>query len=269
MQTIIIKIKTNFMKYQDKFDTYKFVFSELVKRDFKKKYKRTVLGMAWSVLSPLLMLLVMSLVFTHFFGRNTPHYNSYLFAGYLVYKYFSEATSQGMSAFVGNAHIFTKVTVPKYLFLFSRNMQELINFALNMVVFFIFCVFDHIRFSWHFIALIYPISMLFIFNTGVSLILACIYVFFKDTKYLWTVALRLILYMSAIYYRVDSYPEKVQRLFLMNPVFVYGKYIRVIVIDNSYVGLRYMGLCAFYAFLALGLGVFLYRKTNTKFLYYL
>ena len=104
---------------------HQFLFEELVKRDFKKKYKRTVLGMAWSVLSPLLMLLVMRLVFTQFFGRGMEHYTTYLFCGNLVFSYFSESTGQGMTSLMGNAGIFTKVNVPKYLFLFSKNVQTL------------------------------------------------------------------------------------------------------------------------------------------------
>ena len=85
---------------------YQFLFEELVKRDFKKKYKRTLLGMAWSILSPLLTLLVMSLVFTRFFGRTTPHYTTYLFCGNLIFSYFNESTTQGMTSLTGNAGIF-------------------------------------------------------------------------------------------------------------------------------------------------------------------
>ena len=89
---------------------YQFLFEELVKRDFKKKYKRTVLGMFWSVLSPLLMLLVMSLVFTQFFGRSTPHYTIYLFSGQLVFSYFTDATNSGMSSLMDNSTIFSKMS---------------------------------------------------------------------------------------------------------------------------------------------------------------
>ena len=84
---------------------HRFLFEELVKRDFKKKYKSTVLGMTWSVLSPLLTLLVMRLVFTQFFGRNTPHYTTYLFCGNLVFSYFKDSTNQGMTSLMGNANI--------------------------------------------------------------------------------------------------------------------------------------------------------------------
>lgn len=157
---------------------YQFLFEELVKRDFKKKYKRTILGMAWSVLSPLLLLLIMRLVFTQFFGRSTPHYTTYLFCGNLVFSFFSDSTNQGMSSLMGNAGIFTKVNVPKYLFLFSKNVQCLINFALTFCVFLFFCILDHIIFTWKFILLLYPIFWLVIFNLGVGLILSALYVFF-------------------------------------------------------------------------------------------
>lgn len=92
-----------------------FLFSELVKRDFKKKYKRTVLGMLWSILSPLFMLAVMAVIFTQFFGNNTEHYIIYLFSGQIIFNYFMESTSEGMNSLVANASIFTKINVPKYL----------------------------------------------------------------------------------------------------------------------------------------------------------
>lgn len=161
-----------------KYTRYRFLFEELVKRDFKKKYKRTVLGMLWSVLSPLLMLLVMRLVFTHFFGRHIEHYTTFLFCGNLVYTYFNESTSQGMMSLMGNASIFTKVNVPKYLFLFSKNVQTLINFGITLCVFFAFCIIDNITFTWKLILLVYPIVLLLLFNIGVGLILSALFVFF-------------------------------------------------------------------------------------------
>ena len=137
---------------------YQFLFEELVKRDFKKKYKRTVLGMGWSLLSPLLLLLVMKIIFTQFFGRDTPHYTIYLFCGNLVFTYYSESTKGGMKSLMENSKIFTKVTVPKYLFLLSKNVQTFISFLLTLVIFFIFVAFDHLAFTWKFICLLYPIA---------------------------------------------------------------------------------------------------------------
>ena len=248
--------------------SYQFLFEELVKRDFKQKYKRTVLGMAWSVLSPLLTLLVMRLVFTQFFGSSTPHYTTYLFCGNLVFSFFSQATTQGMGSLINNAHIFTKVNVPKYIFLLSRNVQNLINFGLTLVVFFLFCVLDHITFTWHFVLLLYPICCLVLLNIGVGLILSALYVFFRDMEYLWTVFTQLLMYASAIFYSIDNYSPQVQRVFLMNPVYLIIKYFRVTVIDGSFLSPSFHLLMAAEALIALGLGCWIYKKYNHQFLYY-
>ena len=200
--------------------------------------------MAWSVLSPLLTLLVMRLVFTQFFGRDTPHYTTYLFCGNLVFSFFSESTNQGMASLMGNASIFTKVNVPKYMFLFSKNVQCLINFGLTLCVFFVFCVLDHITFTWRFILLLYPICCLVIFNLGIGLILSALFVFFRDIQYLWSVFTQLLMYMSAIFYSVDNFSPQVQHMFLANPVYVIIKYFRVIVLDASLLSPAYHLLMA-------------------------
>ena len=245
-----------------------FLFSELVKRDFKKKYKRTYLGMLWSLLSPLLTLLVMTLVFKQFFGSKTEHYTIYLFCGNIVFSFFSDSTNGGMSSLLNNADIFAKVNVPKYLFLFSRNVSSLINFGLTLVIFFVFCIIDGITFSFNFFLLLYPIFCLVIFNLGVGLILSALYVFFRDLQYLWTVGLQLLMYMSAIFYTVDTFPEDIQKLFLLNPVYVYIKYFRLIVIDNSIPSIQFSLLALGYALFAFVIGALIYKTKNHKFLYY-
>ena len=251
-----------------KYTRYRFLFEELVKRDFKKKYKRTVLGMLWSVLSPLLMLLVMKLVFTQFFGRNMAHYTTYLFCGNLVYTYFNESTSQGMMSLMGNASIFTKVNVPKYLFLFSKNVQTLINFGLTLCVFFVFCVLDGITFTWKFICLLYPICCLVLFNVGVGLILSALFVFFRDIQYLWSVFTQLLMYMSAIFYTIDSYSYTVQCLFLLNPLYLFIRYFRKIVIEATIPTIWFHLLMLADVIIVFGIGCWMYKKYNTRFLYY-
>lgn len=251
-----------------KLKRYRFLFEELVKRDFKKKYKRTVLGMAWSILSPLLTLLVMRLVFTQFFGRNMEHYTTYLFAGNLVFSYFNESTSQGMTALMSNSNIFTKVNVPKYLFLFSKNVQTLINFGLTLAVFFIFCLLDHIVFTWKFILLLYPVALLLLFNIGLGLILSALFVFFRDIQYLWSVFTQLLMYLSAIFYTIDRYSPTVQNLFLINPLYLFIRYFRKIVIDSSIPSIEFHLLMLLDVLVVLGIGCWMYKKYNHRFLYY-
>lgn len=252
----------------EKLKKYQFLFEELVKRDFKTKYKRTALGMVWSVLSPLLNLLVMRIVFTHFFGAGIEHYTTYLFCGNLVFSYFSEASGQGMTSLLGNAGIFSKVNVPKYLFLFSKNVQTLINFGLTLCVFFIFCVLDNIVFTWRIILLIYPIVCLLLFNIGVGLILSALYVFFRDVEYLWSVFMQLLMYLSAIFYSIDTYPTAVRNLFLVNPVYLFIRYFRKIVIEASVPSAWFHLLMLADVVFVVGVGCFMYKKYNTKFLYY-
>ena len=252
----------------EKLKRHQFLFEELVKRDFKKKYKRTVLGMAWSVLSPLMTLLVMRLVFTQFFGRGMEHYTTYLFCGNLIFSCFNESTSQGMTSLMGNANIFTKVNVPKYLFLLSKNVQTLINFGLTLCVFFVFCVLDGITFTWKFICLLYPICCLVLFNVGVGLILSAMFVFFRDIQYLWSVFTQLLMYMSAIFYTIDSYSYTVQCLFLLNPLYLFIRYFRKIVIEATIPTIWFHLLMLADVIIVFGIGCWMYKKYNTRFLYY-
>jgi ABC-2 type transport system permease protein len=251
-----------------KLKKHQFLFEELVKRDFKKKYKRTVLGMLWSILSPLLMLLVMVLVFTQFFGRHTPHYTIYIFAGNLVFWFFRESTDGGMTSLLGNAGIFSKINVPKYFFLFSRNVSSLINFGLTLLIFFVFVAIDGIPFTWKFIFLVYPIVCLVIFNLGCGLVLSALYVFFRDIQYLWSVFTLLLMYMSAIFYKIEGYSQVVQNLFLCNPIYLYIRYFRKIVIEGTIPTVWFHLLGAFYALIMFGLGYWIYKKYNHRFLYY-
>lgn len=255
-------------------DVYKhgFLFSELVKRDFKKKYKRTYLGMLWSVLSPLLTLLIMRIVFTSFFGSHIEHFTIYLFCGNIVFSFFSDSVGQGMGALMDNADVFTKINIPKYLFLLSKIVCSFINFALTFFVFLIFCLVDGVTITPLFLTLVYPIFCLVLFNAGLGLILSALYVFFRDIQYLWGVFLTLLMYLSAIFYDPSQFGDG-ERYFLFNPVYVYIKYFRLVTIGQggaapSPPSLQYHFLMLLYAALALVVGILVYRKNNQRFLYY-
>ena len=251
-----------------KLKQYRFLFAELVKRDFKKKYKGTVLGMAWSVLSPLLMLLVMRLVFTRFFGQTIAHYTTFLFCGNLIFAYFNDSSAQGMTALRENAAIFTKINVPKYLFLFAKNTQTLINFGLTLCMFFVFCILDGVTFTWRFVLLLYPIGCLVLFNLGMGLIMSALYVFFRDIQYLWTVFAQLLMYASAIFYDIGGYSTKMQILFHVNPVYLFIRYFRTVVLQTVVPPLWLHLLILFDALAVFGIGCLIYKKNNHKFLYY-
>lgn len=247
----------------------RFLFKELVKRDFKKKYKRTVLGIVWSILSPLLMLSVMATIFSQFFGRSTAHYIIYLFSGLIIFNYYTESTNEGMNALMSNANIFSKINIPKYLFLFSKNISALINFGIVLLIYFSFVFFDGITFSWNFLYLIYPIICLIFINLGIGLILSALFIFFRDIQYLYRLFTQVVMYGSAIFYSIDSMPQHIQYLFYCNPIFVCISYFRSIVINNTIPEMWLHGLLAGYAIGLFCLGCYIYKKYNYKFLYYI
>ncbi len=252
----------------EKWNKHKFLFEELVKRDFKKKYKRTILGMGWSMLMPVMMLLVMRVVFGHFFGRNIEHFTTYLFCGNILFCWFSESTNLGMRSLYANASIFTKVNVPKYLFLFAGSIQTLINFMLTLFVFFIFCFVDDIIFTWKFICLIYPVVTMLLFNVGIGLILSALFIFFRDVDYLWNVFLQLLMYGSAIFYSIETFPPNMKLFFACNPIYRHISYFREIVLSDTIPSMETHLTLLGFAVVTVVVGMFMYKRYNTRFLYY-
>ena len=255
-------------RFVDNMRSNAFLFQQLVNRDFQQKYKRTVLGMAWSVLSPLCQLLVMMVVFKNLFGRSVNHYVIYMFAGNIIWSYFNESTTQGMSSLMNNSAVISKINVPKYLFLLSQNVSALINFSLTIGIFFMFCLVDHIDFTPAMFMLPYSVCCLVIMNVGIGMVLSALFVFFRDIQYLYRIFLTILNYLCAIFYTLDHFSPQMQRLFLLNPVYANIRYWRIIVLEGKIPSLQYHALLLFYALLFLGIGAFFYKKYNHRFIYY-
>lgn len=257
--------RLNIVKF---YKQHKFVFTELVKRDFKKKYKRSILGMLWSMLAPLFTLLVLNFVFGTFFGRGQECYTIYLFSGWLIYQYYNDATNGAMNSLMSNAYIFSKVKVPKYMFLFSRVASSSINFFLTLVVYFAFVLAFGLPITWKMITLIYPIACMFILICGIGLILSALYVFFKDIQYLYSVFSLALMYATPIFYTVDILEPSKQWIFYMNPLYYYVTYFRSVVIDGIIPSLEFHGVMLGISLLLFAIGGWMYKKYNYKFLYY-
>ena len=247
---------------------YQFLFEELVQRDFKKKYKRTILGMVWSVLSPLLMMSVLAVIFGNFFGRTIPHFVIYLFSGQIIFNFFTEATNSGMNSLMENRSIFTKINIPKYLFLFSKNVSASINFGIILLIYFFAVAIEGLPFTWKFLCLAYPVVCLVGINLGMGLILSALFVFFRDIQYIYRLVTQVIMYGSAIFYNINILPDNIQRLFYLNPIFVCITYFRSIVIENTIPNIYIHGILAFYAMALFSIGCYIYKKYNYRFLYY-
>lgn len=248
---------------------YKFIFKQLVQRDFKKRYKGTVLGMIWSVLYPLIDFLILFVIFKSLLGRNTPHYPVYIFCGTIVMAYFKDSTRESMRAILSNSNIITKIKLPNSIFILSKSFSSLYNFILTLIVFFVICIIDGISIKLSFLLLIYPIICISIFNIGVGYILSTSYVFFRDTAYIYDLLLVIINYISAVFYSISSFPNKVQMLFKLNPIYCYIEYFRQIVIYNRIPSIELHILCLVYAVIVLIFGIIVFKTNRKKFIYYL
>lgn len=247
----------------------RYLFTQLVKRDFRQKYKKTTLGLLWSALNPLCEFAIMMLIFRNLFGRDTPHYTIYLLSGVLIYSMFSSATHGGMTAILGNAGIITKINVPKWFFVLSKNVACLVDFGITFLILVIYMFIDQITFSWKFIFLLVPLACLLLFNFGMSMILSTMYVFFKDTQYLYNIFCRLLNYLSAIFWQVTILPEPYRDLLKLNPLYNYILYFRNVIIDGVIPPLTDNLICIGYAIGFFLVGCIVYKLNNKKFIYYL
>ncbi|MCI7767173.1 MAG: ABC transporter permease [Oscillospiraceae bacterium] len=251
-----------------KLEQYKFLFKQLVKRDFKGRYKRTVLGVLWSMLSPMFSFAAQAIIFSVLFNRRGEHFISYLIIGNVVFHYFTDAANSGMFSLASNGGIISKINVPKSIFLLSKNVSCLINFLLTMIIMFVISAIDGVHLSPVYVTLLYPMLTMTIFNIGVGYVLSAWFVFFKDTQYLFSIFTQILMYFSAIFYRVEMFPETMQKFFYLNPVYCYIYYFRTVIIDNLIPGWKLHFACLCFALLAVLVGLSVYKKNNNKFVYY-
>lgn len=197
-----------------------FVIRELTAREIKRKYARSSLGIIWSVLNPLLTMVVMSLIFSTMFRRSIDNYPIYLLTGQNIWGLFSGATNSCMSSLVDNKSLLIKAKLPKQTFILSRIYTALVNFWYTFIAYVLMLVVFKIPLKWT--MLLFPIDILFvlIFSIGIGYILATAYVFFADIKYLYSVFLTLWMYMSALFYPVSQLSETMQTVIGYNPVYI-------------------------------------------------
>lgn len=199
---------------------YLFVIQELTSREVKRKYARSHLGIIWSVLNPLLMMIVMSMVFSYMFKRSIDNFPLYYLTGSLFWELFSNGTNQAMSALVDNKSLLLKAKLPRQTFVLSRMYTALVNFGFSIVPYALMLVLFKIKPSWTMLLLPLDVALTFAFAMGVGYLLSILYVFFADIRYLYSVFLRILLYLTAIFYPVSSLPEALQSLIGWNPVYM-------------------------------------------------
>ena len=252
----------NFIKYYD-------LLIALLLRDIKIKYKRSILGLAWSILNPLLMMIVMSIVFSTIFKTDIKNFPMYLITGQVIFSFFSEATNTAMTSIISNGGLIKKVYIPKYIFALSKVMFSFTNMLFSLVAVVIVAIATKLPITPAILLFPLPLIYVFIFSLGVGLLLASYAVFFRDLLHLYGILLLIWTYLTPIFYPITILPENVKKIIMFNPMFVYIDNFREIILYGKVPSLSSNLLCICYSLIALLIGTLAFRKTKDKFIFYI
>lgn len=245
---------------------YQFLIRQLISRDFKTKYKRSVLGILWSFLNPLLMMSVQYLVFSTIFKSNISNFALYLLTGIVCFNFFSEATSMSLVSIVGNASLITKVYVPKYIYPVTRVLSSGVNLLFSIVPLFGFMLLTGTPFRPALLLLPFGVLCLLMLCTGMGLLLSTSMVFFRDTQFLWNVVSMLWMYLTPIFYPVSIIPDQWLTLYKCNPLYHIIRFFRILIIDGVSPEPKAYLLCFLVSAVPLLIGVLIFRRNQDKFI---
>ncbi|MGN0297595.1 MAG: ABC transporter permease [Lachnospiraceae bacterium] len=262
---------------------YEFLIEQLVTRDFKIKYKRSVLGIFWSFLNPLLMMIVQFVVFSNFFGRGAgvEHYAIYLLCGIVCFNGFNDCTTQAMSAITANASLITKVYVPKAIYPVTKVFSASINLILSMVplllVTIIYGLFNHLYLTPAILLIPLALLLLILFILGIGFILSSLMVFFHDIAFLWGVLTTMWMYATPIIYpmsMLEQFGESTVKTIAVtvinaNPLTHYVEVMRSLVMNGCSPALSEWGICLAWAVVMMIIGILVFRKTEDQFVLYI
>lgn len=255
-----------------------FILKQLVGKDFKIKYRRSFLGVAWSVLNPLLMMIVMAIVFTTIFaqGRNgsvTPEmYPLYLIVGNVTFAVMSDSTSQALSSIIQASSLLKKVKVHRFVFPVQKVLFSLVNFAFSLIAVAIVMLWFHVVPTWHLLLLPVCLILLMFFCMGVGLLLSAATVFFRDVMHLWSVVLTAWTYFTPIFWTTDyilKMPHILRVLMYANPMYNYLQFMRDIFLFQTCPTPLEFGLCVAWAVIAMAIGYTVFHKNEHKFILYI
>lgn len=248
---------------------YKFLLKQLIERDFKIKYKRSSLGMVWSFLNPLLTMSVQYIVFSTLFKSDIPNYPVYLLSGIVLFNFFSEAVSMGMTSITSNAALIKKVYMPKYIYPVSKVCSSTINFALSFIPIFLVMLVTRTEFHFSLLLLVFCIMCLFVFIVGMVLILSTMMTFFQDTQFIWSVLSMVWMYATPIFYPENIIPSQFLTLYHINPMYQYVTFARIAIIDGVSPAPTAYLWCIISSIVVFLVGVLVFKKNQDKFVLYL
>ena len=201
-------------------DKFISLFGELVKRDLRKKYRRSVLGYFWSLLNPLMMMAVMMVVFSYMFRFEIENYPLYLICGQTMFNFFNEATNKAMYAVIDNGMLIKKIYIPKYIFPISRVLSCFVTTSFSLMAIVIVMLVTRVRFHVSILIFWIPLIYLLVFSCGVGMILSALSVKFRDVTHLYGVLMMVLMYATPIFYPIEALPENVARFIRLNPLYI-------------------------------------------------
>ena len=248
---------------------YTFLMKQLVSRDFKTKYKRSVLGVLWSLLNPLLTMSVQYIIFASLFQSTIENFAVYLLTGIVIFNFFSEAVGMGLTSIVANAPLITKVYVPKYIYPVSRVFSSAVNVIISMVPLCILIIFSGIPIKKSMVLI--PVVLIYVtlFCIGMSLILSSAMVFFRDVQFLWGIISMLWMYITPIFYPESIIPSKFISIYHMNPLYQFIYFLREITMNGVAPSPYTFLFCTGASLLSLAVGLVVFKKTQDRFVFYL
>ena len=248
---------------------YRFLIRQLVARDFRTKYKRSILGMFWSFLNPLLMMLVQYFVFSTIFKSDVPNFAAYLIIGTVMFNFFNEACGMALGSIVGNASLITKVYMPKYIYPLTRVMSSMVNLVISLIPLLIVCVITGVEFHRSALLAFFFLICLTVFSLGLGLLLSAAMVFFRDTQFLWGVLSMMWMYATPIFYPETILPEEFKFILQVNPLYHFLKNTRLCILSGISPEPVVYVQCLLLALGALLIGALVFRKAQDRFVLYL
>lgn len=254
----------NFMRYKD-------LLRELVVRDVKVKYKNSILGFLWTLLNPLMMMIVMTVVFSNLFARFSANgnYAMYVISGQVIFSFFSEATSMSMQSIIQSGSLIKKIYIPKYIFPVSRVTSSLVNLLFSMVAVTIVAIATRQTISWTVVFCILSILYVYLFAMGVSLILSALAVFFRDMVHLYSVIIFAWMYWTPVVYPISIIPDNYMWFFRLNPMMYIVGHFREALLDGKIPTLQMNLTCIISCVVTLAIGLYVFYKSQDKFVLYI
>ena len=250
---------------------YRALIDQLVKRDIKTKYRRSVLGLLWTVLNPLLMMTVLSIVFSYFFSRygDVENFPVYLLCGQVNFNFFNESTSIAMGSIVHSGELIKKVYVPKYLFPITKVMSSGVNLLSSMIALVIVMVATRSRVTPTVLLAVFPLLYVLLFSTGVSLFLSAAAVSFRDLMHLYSVVTTAWMYLTPVIYPMsilDGAPKWAVFIINANPLTAFIKIFRAVVLDGVTAPWILHVQSIVWCVIALVIGSLVFKKSQDKFI---